>query len=298
MANLKCIGLAGTFVLVLLLLIFYWNKILHLAFQGAVNNLPKIKSSPAEWDDIPITHFHVRTSHNSFTGANMQVFSEASPKAVLHALNLGARAIEIDVGLDKNGKCVVGHKGLKPGRFTTTTASFEDILQLIADNAFKEVNDTLFLCIDNSSDPKNALLGQQIHKALTTILGKYLETEKRELHRVYLKELRNKIVLLGSIDENDYDPLRKITHSFTNRGSLDEKALAMQSSDAMTRVWPQHWTSVFSINFNAIPFMRKNNRMIAMNFGQYDPNLLTYLKQFGEYGLKPVAPALLNYQYT
>ena len=283
----------GVFIVALVVLIMNWSNILFYIHERKINNLPKIKSSPVEWDNIPITHFHVRTSHNSFIGSSIQVFSQSSSKSILNALKLGARAIEIDVGLDNSGKCVVGHKGLRPGEFSTTTVSFESMLQLIADNAFKDVNDPLFICLDNTSDSGNRVLGERMYEGITNILGKYLHVYSKGLRETPLKELRNKIVILGT--ENPYGPLNKITHSYENKGSLNENALTMRTNWYMTRIWPQEWNSVLSHNFNAIPFMKNNNRMIAMNFGHYDSYLLTYLKQFGEHGLAPVPPEMVNY---
>lgn len=290
------------FLLTLAFVIVFSNYIVNWFYQSKFNDLPVIKSSPKEWDPLPITRFHIRTSHNSYIGRGMQYGSKASSQAVVDALNLGARCIELDIGF-KDGKCVVGHKGPKPGMFSTTTVPFEDVLRVVQDNAFRLVDDPLFIIIDNYSDPNNDNLVITAKSIIETTLPKEQVlnfsgtrvTDSRHFLRDYtLGELRGKIIILGINITPFGGEYPFFEGSLRNRGNRSEDAAEEQDFSFMTRIWTQDTKAIFSFNIDAIPFMNKNFRMVSMNFGMRDYNLLKYLREFGDHGLKLVSLSLMK----
>ena len=263
------------------------------AYKDKIVNLPPIASAPIEWNDTKLIDLHIRTSHNTYISGRQHA-NATSTNAIIEALDLGARCIELDLGL-KNGKWVVGH-GVGNGTFTTSTLTFDEMIQVIADNAFKKVDDPLFIALEiYDRDPIAAealyntimaKLGSSVYKDRYTI-DDQLQRVPISFADLTLGQTRNKVLFFSKrFGNTQLDQL--FEGPLTNMGTDDPNSRFLQPHGQMNRIFPAEWYSATSLNINAIPHMSNNFNLIGMNFGCYDKHLYEYLSAFDKYCVLPM----------
>lgn len=250
---------------------------------GQYGNLPAIRSAPTEWDDMPITSMHIRTSHNSYLD-NLQYATMVGTEILVESLERGARCLELDVDW-RDDKPVVAHGTRET--LATTYSPLSEMLDTVATRAFKQVNDPLILIFE-FIDPEHEQLSVTVAGQLEQRFS--LMRSDTPLSAIPLRELRNQTLVLSNSRHPSMHDIRPYV-TLVNMGAEDPNNQHTQSRLTLNRVFPSGVWSVFGVNMNAIPFMERGFGLVGMNFGIQDSNLFIYLLVFGDHCMMPMVPS-------
>ena len=245
--------------------------------------------------NTPLSNLYINSSHNSFI-SGIQDFSEIHLDAVSHCLDLGARAIELDIH-EYNGDIYVCHAGPvtifnKTSDLTVTNKMpVAPYLQLISSfmNSSKNTGSTfiiLFLEVYISTISLKQKLSNLVHQYLDNYLLK--PTITPYIQRP-LKELIGSIACITLAPSNSYFESFIIDHVYNstdNSSNLidcsDSSSINKQRNPSITsRIYPEPTLAhVFSYNYDSKPFFNNKHNYVCMNFSSYDNNLLAYLQFF------------------
>jgi hypothetical protein len=214
------IGVAIGFVL--LLLMFFFSKTFNVGrtverikMFERYQKITNYQYGKKEYGNKKLREVSILSSYNSCLNNN-QMLTYVSENVLKQVIKSGARFLEFNVFGDKfgtGGEPVVSN-GFKRGewKLTMNTVPFENVIAIIADNAFKvlsddggapNVNDPIFISL-NLSTGYNVYCLDKIADIILDYFSerlldpKYAYQFSNEIHNIKMRELQNKVVIFAS----------------------------------------------------------------------------------------------------
>jgi hypothetical protein len=212
----------------------------------------------------------VMSSHNS-TLDRYQILGTSNINLLLEAINLNFRMIELDIFHDENGDPVVSHGRKSDNLQVTSSIPFRDCIKVISEYAMKSTDLPMFITLEINTIDEGAL--KQVNKIMEENLNGILIKDTMELKDYYLKDLRNKYVILSNNSKINNFPTRLHNHPETREYTIDLNTL--------TRVYPDN--VILSLNYDYRNHLSAN--FISMNVGLQDDYFHNYLAFFNHNGI-------------
>lgn len=247
--------------------------------------------------DMPISKFYINSSHNSYLSF-LQHGSLAKAKNIRHALEKGARCIELDISSILNYP-VVAHG--ERTFITTSYVKFETILDTIVQYGFN-TSDPLFLSLEifNNSNAKvmfeikDSLIkkfGSKLFKYNNIKQFGYIHANKINLADVPIKQLLNKIIIITQPNPI-LDEINDNTH-YSNFINIDNEDPSLKNDpttpppNRLSRIYLRGgFKSYLSLNFDPMKFWKNKHNMICLNFQMNDKSLYNNFIFFKDYSFR------------
>lgn len=193
------------------------------------NSINPVKDTYA---DMPINEYVIKSSYNSAYGTDGNI-SVANVKKNLTKEN--ARVLDFHIFLEDD-KVVVGYSSNNDGTIDSNNVEpFAKIMNGVVSNGFS---------CTNGSDPLfiHLRIGNSIQKPKLDDIAKTLKNtfQNKLFHKklnktIKLKELRNKVAIITSIDYSTKSPdLHKVTHVVSGSNTLNSTTDSTKTSSACT----------------------------------------------------------------
>lgn len=218
------------------------EEITHITFQEfCIYMFSKLNSvfDPDKQDryqnmNLPLSHYYVSSSHNTYLVGH-QLYGKSGMEGYQRAIETGYRCLEIDCWDGNKGEPIVTH-----GRTLTKNYSFEKIVKLLSEIAFKNNKYPLILSLEMHC---NAQQRDKIAYYLTKYFGnKVLVLDDQTINKQYtVKELIRRVLVktdsnyptkfnlkldyLPKIKPHDDDMLAHLTCIFKERFDVNSGAL-------------------------------------------------------------------------
>jgi hypothetical protein len=229
-----------------------------------------------------LNQVRVMSSHNSYIHT-LQIGSESSTKGIQIALNKGARCLELDLFRNEStGEIFVAHGQEKtPDLLVTTKMPLAEALDFIANNAFVNTSDPLFIALEINCHREEAAC-DRIAYLLEQYLGDRLYKGLIKPN-VLLRELVAKVILIqgGAVGNRLLSVVNGEWNSELQNApyTIDPNQLAFGS--AAIRIYPTGLASdVLSANYDPLPMLEKGATFVAMNMCTNDYQLEVYENYF------------------
>lgn len=265
----------------------YSNDAAFLEQRGPLQDVPE--NDPMQMR--PLRSIGILSSHNSFL-RTIQNGGTASLDALDRCLSFGVRALELDVYQTdrENGivEPIVAHGTTDSpwgDVFSSTTLSFERIIAHLADVAFRETEEPLFLCLEMNVRGNRAAC-DRIADILEDHFGEKLLRGHVATHlpEETLQSLRGKVVVIPKNGSVRGTKLPAISYETLRNRSSNVDVNDIRYTTDLVRIYPAAGSvgTFFSYNRSLTEFFPHAN-FIAMNFQVFDEPLENYLTSFGPY---------------
>jgi hypothetical protein len=270
--------------------------IIHLqTLNKPFNPIPLYKQPP--WLlSRPFNEFMVNSSHNTYLSGN-QNFDASSLDAITHALDLGARVIELDIW-SQSAKPVVAH-GIKIlSIITTGVIDFTDCIDLIAQYPTR---DPIILYLElNIKSTELKQVDKIIKQKLShRLLDSNYKITNGKFQYKFCNEpigaLLDKIIIISGPNSNYPSELAHLidgqfTTNTTNDWLLNISSFPNKfemikelnkSTHQIIRIYPSDLPNLISSkNFNPTKYWDLQCGLVALNFQTLDHNLIKNLYFF------------------
>lgn len=229
-----------------------------------------------------ITELSILSSHNTYL-ENIQILSKSSVEAIKTALNRGIRCIELDVFADGD-KVIVAHGAPKAignqDLIITTTINFEEVIQMISEEAFKNTELPLFICIENNTEG-NINANNNMARIIREKLSERL-INNRTIPTTLLGQLLNKVVIMsGGGGAGDFINLVNVFWSDNGVHNISSARIT-PNNPQLVRVYPEgNLSGVLSLNYDGVKFINSGCNFVSMNTQCFDNEYLRVIQRFG-----------------
>lgn len=249
------------------------------------NEKPNARTQIADNPELlnkQLNQVRVMSSHNSYIHT-LQIGSESSIKGIEIALNKGARCLELDLFRDEStGEIFVAHGQEKtPDLIVTTKMPLAEALDFIANNAFVNTSDPLFIALEINCHREEAAC-DRIAYLLEQYFGERLYKGLIKPN-VLLSELVAKIVLIqgGAAGNRLLSVVNGEWGSELQNAACTINPSQLAFGSAAIRIYPTGFESdIISANYDPLPMLEKGATFVAMNMCMNDYNMQVYENYF------------------
>lgn len=211
-------------------------------------------------DETPLDRLLVLSSHNSQQG-RFQACVQPNLEHLETCLDLGCRALEIDVSAGKDDEPLVRH-GVKCGGLR-----LGPVLHTILDRAFENTSHPLFLFVDLKTRGNKRMLDKAAQIFVNVLFEDLLLVSHKGLTELTYGEVKRKVVVVSY-------PMR--TESKKWNALVVDSPYSERFLNVSDRRWPEVFKKerpfvrvypknlIFSRNFDPTPMLREAN-FVAMN---------------------------------
>lgn len=242
--------------------------------------------------NIPLKHFFIKTSHNTYIN-NTQNLSTTLIATIINCIKTyNVRAIELDVFSENPNKeqwtPIVAH-GIEnainnTNIYTTTSIYLKDVIEALTNVVFENTSDPFFIIIENNcTKMDNTITNDLMSEIIEKILGDRLFVKPDNYKTIFdcpIKLMLNKIIIISDVVKGQFVNIVNASWhdvNVTNISSNTDNLTANIDVNIFKRVYPEaSIKNTLSYNYNPYPYFKHKFNMIAMNYQNVDNDLYIY----------------------